>query len=130
MSSITPHSGNAHWTWALEYTNLLHTSGKQPQSNGIAERLVGMSKMLVKRLRDSSDLSTDYWNYAITHAADLLRHRAIKLDLPMETHGNHGNNFFMSNTSEYKTSGSFRICVFTHLIVLCLSCGVWLPQTL
>eukprot|EP00971_Amphidinium_carterae_P224155 4447913-Amphidinium_carterae.1 len=55
--------------------------------DGIAELLVGLSKMLVKQLLDSSDLSTDYWNYAISHAADLLRHRAIKMDFPHPAFG-------------------------------------------
>eukprot|EP00971_Amphidinium_carterae_P046127 907934-Amphidinium_carterae.4 len=54
----------------------------QPQSNGIAERLVGMSKMLVKRLLESNGLETFYWNYAVTHATDLFRHRALKLTYP------------------------------------------------
>eukprot|EP00971_Amphidinium_carterae_P290318 5764235-Amphidinium_carterae.3 len=34
----------------------------QPQSSGIAERLVGMSKMLVKRLLESTSLTSAYWN--------------------------------------------------------------------
>eukprot|EP00971_Amphidinium_carterae_P292157 5799707-Amphidinium_carterae.1 len=59
----------------------------QFQSNGIAERLAGMSKMLVKRLLESSGLDTFYWNYAVTHAADLLRHRALKRTYPNPAFG-------------------------------------------
>eukprot|EP00971_Amphidinium_carterae_P282019 5598293-Amphidinium_carterae.1 len=63
------------------------SSPYQPQSNGIAERLVGMSKMLVKRLLESSELDTFYWNFAVAHAADLLRHRALKMTYPNPAFG-------------------------------------------
>eukprot|EP00971_Amphidinium_carterae_P125998 2496311-Amphidinium_carterae.1 len=47
----------------------------------------GMSKMLVKRLFKSSELELFYWNYAVAYAADLLRHRALKLDYPNPAFG-------------------------------------------
>eukprot|EP00971_Amphidinium_carterae_P154637 3066317-Amphidinium_carterae.2 len=72
--STTQSSSNGLWIW-------------EPQSNGIAERLVGMSKMLVKRLLESSSLTSDYWNFVIAHAADLLRHCALKVTYPHAAFG-------------------------------------------
>eukprot|EP00971_Amphidinium_carterae_P221148 4390528-Amphidinium_carterae.1 len=43
--------------------------------------------MLVKRLLESSELESFYCNYAVAHAADLLRHRALKLDYPNPAFG-------------------------------------------
>eukprot|EP00971_Amphidinium_carterae_P054305 1069858-Amphidinium_carterae.1 len=69
------------WIWELECINC-------HPSNGIAERLIGMSKMLVKRLLESTSLTfAAYWNFAITHAADLLRHRALKVTYPHPAFG-------------------------------------------
>eukprot|EP00971_Amphidinium_carterae_P265608 5269386-Amphidinium_carterae.1 len=43
--------------------------------------------MLVKRLLESSELESFDWNYAVAHAADILRHRGLKLDYPNPTFG-------------------------------------------
>eukprot|EP00971_Amphidinium_carterae_P220697 4381551-Amphidinium_carterae.1 len=54
---------------------------------GVYKTPCGMSKMLVKRLLKSSKLKTFYWNYAVAHAADLLRHRALKMTYPNPAFG-------------------------------------------
>eukprot|EP00971_Amphidinium_carterae_P228294 4528253-Amphidinium_carterae.1 len=41
--------------------------------------------MLVKMVLDSSDLPPEYWNYAIEHAVDLPRDRALKVTYPHPT---------------------------------------------
>eukprot|EP00971_Amphidinium_carterae_P255300 5068211-Amphidinium_carterae.1 len=81
----------------------------QPQSNEVAKRLVEMSKMLVKRLLESSELKSFYWNYAVAHAADLLRHRAFKLDYP--------NPAFGKNVGIYTSQNK-------HMVKLLEPCGM------
>ena len=52
----------------------------QPQSNGVAERMVGLAKQctrVTRRLLLASRLPDIYWSYAMRFAAEMLRHKAL-----------------------------------------------------
>ncbi len=67
-----------HWATSPAY---------QPASNGVAERLVGLAKTIVRRLLFASKLEPKYWSYAMLHGADVLRHRSVKLPCPHPVFG-------------------------------------------
>ena len=54
----------------------------QPQSNGAAERVIGLAKAWTRRLLIASSLGFEYWPYAMKFAGDLARNRALKLPFP------------------------------------------------
>eukprot|EP00971_Amphidinium_carterae_P316052 6282219-Amphidinium_carterae.1 len=104
---------------AYLYRDEVFAGDVSPQSNGIAERLVGMSKMLVQRLLESSGLETFevfYWNYAVAHAADLLRHRALKMTYPNPAFGETVGIYTSQDKGKVKaleprgTVGRFLMC--------------------
>ena len=47
------------------------------QSNGLAERLVGLAKQCARRLRLASSLPDFDWSYALRFAAEMLRRKAL-----------------------------------------------------
>ena len=49
----------------------------QPQSNGVAERMIGLAKQCTRRLLLASRLPDIYWSYAMRFAAEMLRHKAL-----------------------------------------------------
>ena len=49
----------------------------QPQSNGVAERLVGLAKQCTRRLLLVAGLPDSHWSYAMRFAAEMLRHKAL-----------------------------------------------------
>ena len=48
----------------------------QPQSNGVAEQLVGLAKQRNRRLLLAAELPDLHWGYAMRFAAEMLRHKA------------------------------------------------------
>eukprot|EP00971_Amphidinium_carterae_P174649 3461900-Amphidinium_carterae.2 len=72
--------------------------------------------MLVKRLLESSGLETFYWNYAVAHAADLLRHRALKITHPNPAFGENVGIYTSQDKGKVKaleprgTVGFFLMC--------------------
>ena len=54
----------------------------QPQSDGVAERLVGLAKMCTRRLLLASSLPDTYWSYAMRFAAEMLRRKALRVITP------------------------------------------------
>ena len=59
----------------------------QPQSNGLAERMVGLAKQCTLRLLLASRLPDTYWSYAMRFAAELLRHKALGFTWNMPAFG-------------------------------------------
>ena len=59
----------------------------QPQSNGVAERMVGLAKQCTRRLLLASKLPDIYWSYAMRFAAELLRHKALGFPWNMPAFG-------------------------------------------
>ena len=49
----------------------------QPQSNGVAERLVKVVKQCTRRLPLAAELPDLFWSYAMRFAAEILRHKAL-----------------------------------------------------
>eukprot|EP00971_Amphidinium_carterae_P056227 1109545-Amphidinium_carterae.1 len=49
----------------------------QPQSNGMAERCVGLMKTAVRRLLVAANLSDRVWPYAVHFAAQLQQAKAL-----------------------------------------------------
>ncbi len=66
-----------HWATSPAY---------QPASNGVAERMIGLAKTIVRRLF-ASELESKYWSYALLHGADVLRYRSVKLPYPHPVFG-------------------------------------------
>ena len=56
----------------------------QPQSNGLAERLVGLAKQCTRRLLLASNLPDAYWSYAMRFAAEMLRPQSEKVFVSQE----------------------------------------------
>ncbi len=54
-----------------------HTQGYSPQSNGTAERFVGLLKTIARRMLVGAELSDEYWPWALEHAALMLRMRTL-----------------------------------------------------
>ena len=61
----------------LRGIHLATSPAYQPQSNGVAERMVGLAKQCTRRLLLASRLPDIYWSYAMRFAAEMLRHRAL-----------------------------------------------------
>ena len=59
----------------------------QPQSNGLAERMVGLAKQCTRRLLLASRLPDIYWSYAMRFAAEMLRHKALAFTWNMPAFG-------------------------------------------
>ena len=57
--------------------HLATSPAHQPQSNGVAERLVGPAKQCTRRLLLVANLPDLYWSYAMRCAAGMLRRRAL-----------------------------------------------------
>ena len=57
--------------------HLATSPAHQPQSNGVAERLVGLAKQCKRRLLLAAGLPDLYWSYAMRFAAEMLRHKAL-----------------------------------------------------
>ena len=55
------------------------TSGYDPQSNGNAERSVGLIKSLAARSLCTSGLDSTYWSYAVRYAAQSLLCQALQI---------------------------------------------------
>eukprot|EP00971_Amphidinium_carterae_P030608 601985-Amphidinium_carterae.1 len=54
-----------------------------PQSNGLAERMVGLCKSSVRKLiGTSSSIDHSLWPYACLWTGELMRHAAIGLSWP------------------------------------------------
>ena len=49
----------------------------QPQSKGLAERLVGLAKQTTRRLLLARRLPKSCWTYAMGYGAELLRHKSL-----------------------------------------------------
>ena len=49
----------------------------QPQSNGLAERLVGLAKQCTRCLLLAARLPDLHWSYATRFAAEMLRHKTL-----------------------------------------------------
>ncbi|CAE7227139.1 GIP [Symbiodinium sp. CCMP2592] len=67
------------------YQNLIvpsYTQGQDPQSNGLAERLVGWFKAKMRTSLASSDLPIKFWPLAAMHAAQTYTHRVCGRPLP------------------------------------------------
>ena len=60
----------------LRGIHLATSPANQPQSNGVAERMVGLAKQCTRRLLLASRLPDIYWSYAMRFAAEMLRHKA------------------------------------------------------
>ena len=58
----------------LRGIHLATSPAYQPQSNGVAERMVGLAKQCTRRLLLASRLPDIYWSYAMRFAAEVLRH--------------------------------------------------------
>ena len=61
----------------LRGIHLATSPAYQPQSNGVAERMVGLAKQCTRRLLLASRLPDLYWSYAMRFAAEMLRHKAL-----------------------------------------------------
>ena len=61
----------------LRGIHLATSPAYQPQSNGVAERMVGLAKQCTRRLLLASQLPDIYWSYAMRFAAEMLRHKAL-----------------------------------------------------
>ena len=61
----------------LRGIHLATSPAYQPQSNGVAERMVGLAKQCTRRLLLASRLPDIYWSYAMRFAAEMLRHKAL-----------------------------------------------------
>ena len=61
----------------LRGIHLATSPAYQPQSNGVAERMVGLAKQCARRLLLESRLPDFYWSYAMRFAAEMLRHKAL-----------------------------------------------------
>ena len=61
----------------LRGIHLCTSPAYQPQSNGVAERMVGLAKQSARRLLLASRLPDIYWSYAMRFAAEMLRHKAL-----------------------------------------------------
>ena len=61
----------------LRGIHLATSPAYQPQSNGVAERMVGLAKQCARRLLLASRLPDIYWSYAMRFAAEMLRHKAL-----------------------------------------------------
>ena len=59
----------------------------QPQSNGVAERMVGLAKQCTRRLLLASRLPDIYWSCAMRFAAEMLRHKALGFSWNMPAFG-------------------------------------------
>ena len=57
--------------------HLATSPAHQPQSNGVAERLVGLAKQCTRHLLLAAALPDLYWSYAMRFAAEMLRHKAL-----------------------------------------------------
>ena len=57
--------------------HLATSPAHQPQSNGVAERLVGLAKQCTRRLLLAANLPDLYWSYAMRFVAEMLRHKAL-----------------------------------------------------
>ena len=60
----------------LRGIHLATSPAYQPQSSGVAERMVGLAKQCTRRLLLASRLPDIYWSYAMRFAAEMLRHKA------------------------------------------------------
>ena len=57
--------------------HLATSPAHQPQSNGVARRLVGLAKQCTRRLLLAAGVPDFYWSYAIRFVAEMLRHNAL-----------------------------------------------------
>ena len=57
------------------------------ESNGVAERMVGLAKQCTLWLLLASKLPDTYWSYAMRFAAELLRHKALGFTWDMPAFG-------------------------------------------
>ena len=57
--------------------HLATSPAHQPQSNGVAERLVGLAKQCTRHLLQATSLPNIYWSYAMCFAAEMLRHKVL-----------------------------------------------------
>ena len=54
------------------------TSGYDPQSNGTAERSVGLIKSFASRALATAELDSSYWSYAVRYASQSLLCHALQ----------------------------------------------------
>ena len=71
----------------LRGIHLATSPAYQPQSNGVAERMVGLAKQCTRRLLLASRLPDIYWSYAMRFAAEMLRHKALGFSWNMPAFG-------------------------------------------
>ena len=71
----------------LRGTHLATSPAYQPQSHGVAERMVGLAKQCTRRLLLASRLPDIYWSYAMRFAAEMLRHKALGFSWNMPAFG-------------------------------------------
>ena len=71
----------------LRGIHLATSPAYQPQSNGVAERMVGLAKQCTRRLLLASRLPDIYWSYAMRFAAEMLRHKALGFSWNMPPFG-------------------------------------------
>ncbi len=96
-----------HWATSPAY---------QPASNGVAERMIGLAKTIVRRLLFAAELEPKYWAYALPHGADVLRHRSVKLPYPHPVFGETVGIWKSQDKDKVKASeprgaiGRFRGC--------------------
>ena len=65
----------------LRGIHLATSPAYQPQSNGVAERMVGLAKQCTRRLLLASRLPDIYWSYAVRFAAEMLQAQGVRLFL-------------------------------------------------
>eukprot|EP00971_Amphidinium_carterae_P094458 1869859-Amphidinium_carterae.1 len=61
----------------IEGLHTLTSPSYQPQSNGMAERCVGLMKTAVRRLLVAANLSDRFWPYAVHFASQLQQAKAL-----------------------------------------------------
>ena len=71
----------------LRGIHLATSPAYQPQSNGVAIRMVGLAKQCTRRLLLASRLPNIYWSYAMRFAAEVLRHKALGFTWNMPAFG-------------------------------------------
>ena len=67
--------------WEKNIT-LSYSPARQPSSNGIAERMVGMLKTTVRRMLKQANLGREWWSYACQFAGRMMREKVLGREWP------------------------------------------------
>ena len=67
--------------WEKNIT-LSYSPARQPSSNGIAERMVGILKTTVRRMLKQADLGREWWSYACRFAGHVMREKVLGREWP------------------------------------------------